>query len=296
MSYQLTFGRAETFIYNNARLLDRRRFEFLFKKGDKHGVIAALRAYQNDDGGFGNALEPDIRCPQSQPVSTEMALMIMDELGYFDPDTLDGIIRYLRRVTLTGGGVPTSFLSGREYPHARWWFTGADTRPSINPTGRIVGLLYKQQVRDDFYDEPWFVNTVDYLWESFANTKPQGYHDGIQWIAFLQNTPHKNRASAIFSKIESWMKTERPIETDPDADGYVQKVLDWAPTSSSYARGFVSQSDIKTHLNALLKDQQEDGGWPITWIPISPGVELEWRGSITVDRLKTIASYSALGT
>jgi hypothetical protein len=67
-------GRAKEFIYKNARLLDRKRYEFHFEGGTKEEVISVLRAYQNQDGGFGNALEPDIRCPQSQPVPTEMAL------------------------------------------------------------------------------------------------------------------------------------------------------------------------------------------------------------------------------
>lgn len=70
--------RAKSFLYQNARLLDRRRYEYFFEEGTKEAVIEALRPYQNRDGGFGNALEPDIRCPHSQPVPTEMALTIMD--------------------------------------------------------------------------------------------------------------------------------------------------------------------------------------------------------------------------
>ena len=59
---------AYTFILNNARLLERRRFAYLFGGGPREPVLAALRAYQNPDGGFGNALEPDKRTPTSQPI------------------------------------------------------------------------------------------------------------------------------------------------------------------------------------------------------------------------------------
>src|SRR5690242_20846862 len=62
------FERAEEFIWHNARLLERRLFDFHFRSGSSQAVLSALRAYQNEDGGFGNALEPDIRCPESQPV------------------------------------------------------------------------------------------------------------------------------------------------------------------------------------------------------------------------------------
>ena len=67
---------ARQFILGNARLLDRKRFAFRFEGGSAKDVVAALRPYQNVDGGFGHALEPDLRCAASQPVPTELALEI----------------------------------------------------------------------------------------------------------------------------------------------------------------------------------------------------------------------------
>ena len=58
---------AAGFVWRTARLLDRHRFAHLFLDGDRAPVLAALAAYQNPDGGFGNALEPDLRGPASQP-------------------------------------------------------------------------------------------------------------------------------------------------------------------------------------------------------------------------------------
>ena len=53
------FDLAQTFIWRNARLIDRHLFAYLFRQGPKTPVITALKAYQNVDGGFGNALEPN---------------------------------------------------------------------------------------------------------------------------------------------------------------------------------------------------------------------------------------------
>jgi len=286
--------RAKTFLYQNARLLDRRRFEYFFEDGSKEAVIEALRAYQNQDGGFGNALEPDIRCPYSQPVPTEMALMIMDEADCFDPQILEGIIRFLRNITLRDGGIPFVFRNAGAYPHAPWWKTESDDKPSINPTGRIVGLLYKQNVRTDFYREEWFLANVAYIWRVFELEKPHGYHDGIQWITFLQHTPEQEKAKAYWPVIEEWMRLPGTIERDPEAEGYVHKVLDWAPVRDSYASRFVSEEDLQKHLQALVNQQQEDGGWPINWPAVSAGCEGEWRGWVTVERLKTLKSYGIL--
>ncbi|MBI4926641.1 MAG: hypothetical protein HY835_02670, partial [Anaerolineae bacterium] len=65
---ELIFSRAADFIWKNARLLDRRLFAFDFLDGSAEAVVSALAAYQNADGGFGNALEPDKRTPYSTPV------------------------------------------------------------------------------------------------------------------------------------------------------------------------------------------------------------------------------------
>jgi len=70
--------RAERFIWLNGRLLDRRRFAHLFRSGSVDGVLAALLPYQNADGGFGNALEPDGRGPSSQPGHVCAALRVLD--------------------------------------------------------------------------------------------------------------------------------------------------------------------------------------------------------------------------
>ena len=286
--------RAKQFIYNNARLLDRKRFEYFFEGGSNESVLEALRPYQNRDGGFGNALEPDIRCPDSQPVPTEMALMIMDEVGRFDPHILEGIINYIRESTLSNGGIPFVLRSASVYPHAPWWATEDDERPSINPTGRIIALLYKQKMRTDFFQESWFLKNVSYIWNVFESEKPAGYHDGVQWISYLQHTPEQERANQYWPLINEWLGCSETIERDLEAEGYVHKILDWAPTRESYASKFISDTDLERHLFALVSQQNEDGGWPINWPPISPGVQLEWRGWITVERLKTLKSYGIL--
>ena len=294
MDRHVILERAKTFIYYNARLLDRRRYEYFFEDGSKEAVLEALRAYRNPDGGFGNALEADIRGPHSHPQAVEMALAVMDEIDGFDPDLIDGIVRYLRAVTLPEGGLPFGLRSAVGYPHAPWWAVERDDEPSINPTGRIIGLLYKQKIKTDFIGEAWFQRSVAYIWRVLEREKPQGYLDAVHWITFLQYTPEQERAKAYWCKVDECLLRPGMIVLDPDAEGYVQKVLDWAPDKDSYARRFVPDAEIRGHLRALVEQQREDGGWPINWESVSPGAELEWRGWITVERLKTLRSYGVI--
>ncbi len=294
MYKQQIIQRAKAFLYKNGRLLDRKRFEYYFEGGTKEAVLDVLRAYQNRDGGFGNALEPDIRDPHSQPVPTEMALELMAEMDAFDPQIVEGICRYLREITLGEGGIPFVLRSVNDYPHAPWWSTDNDHKPSINPTGNLIGLLYKQNVRVECFQEDWFASNVEYIWRCFQQEKPSGFHDGIQWITFLEHTPDKERSSEVWPVVDEWLTSSRAIELDLQAEGYVHRVLDWAPEPNSYARKFVSDDDVQRHLKALAAGQQEDGGWPINWPAVSPAGEQEWRGFITVQRLKTLKSYGVL--
>src|SRR5215218_7523469 len=81
---------AETFVLANARLLDRHRLAVLVGGAPVAPVLDALRAYRNPDGGFGHALEPDVRAPGSEPSATLHALGVLDEVGMLeDPMVAD---------------------------------------------------------------------------------------------------------------------------------------------------------------------------------------------------------------
>ena len=84
------------------------------------------------------------------------------------------------------------------------------------------------------------------------------------------------------------------VELDPAATGYVHMPLEWAPTPDSPCRALFADDVIQTHLAALAAKQLPDGGWPISWTPISPAVTFEWEGWVTVQALQTLRAYGAL--
>ena len=105
---------AQTFVLSNARLLERHLFAYLFQDGDRQKVLTALLAYQNEDGGFGNALEPDKRTSTSQPIDQEFALRILDDVGFERPLALQ-ICDFLETIT-RDGGVPFILPTVRDAP------------------------------------------------------------------------------------------------------------------------------------------------------------------------------------
>ena len=86
----------------------------------------------------------------------------------------------------------------------------------------------------------------------------------------------------------------RRVALDPADAGHVKKPLDWAPMPDSLCRRLFADDVIAAHLDALAAAQAPDGGWTFAFPPVSPAGELEWRGALTVDALKTLRAYERL--
>ncbi len=71
------FAAGRDFILREGRLLERRLFATCFEGAPATGVVDAVSAFRNDDGGFGHGLEPDVRCPASLPVDVEVAFQAL---------------------------------------------------------------------------------------------------------------------------------------------------------------------------------------------------------------------------
>jgi len=72
---------ARDFVYANGVLWERRLFGHLFEGRPVEPVLAAFKAYKNADNGFGNALEHDVRCPDSHPLALEFLLTVLLRAG-----------------------------------------------------------------------------------------------------------------------------------------------------------------------------------------------------------------------
>src|SRR5258708_36554773 len=74
---------------------------------------------------------------------------------------------------------------------------------------------------------------------------------------------------------------------DPDASGYGLSPLSIAPAADSRWRVLFSEDELNAHLDRLQRDQQPDGGWPISWEPPSDSARLQWRVGVPLYALRT---------
>lgn len=87
-------------IHRNARQLELSVWNYFFENGSWEAVIDALSYYQNEDGGFGNAVEPDGWNPESSTYAAMVVTGILRRTGAADSMGADhpmiqGIFRYL---------------------------------------------------------------------------------------------------------------------------------------------------------------------------------------------------------
>lgn len=281
------FSRAEDFIWRNARTIERRLFAFHFKGGSGQAVLDALRAYQNADGGFGHALEPDIRSPDSQPVPTQHALEVADAVG-MAPVIAGEVCGFLQAITRPDGGVPFVLPSVRSYPRAPWWETADDPPGSLNPTAMLAGLLHKSGSR-----HAWLAVADAFCRPRIEAWVPDEPHALSCVLGYLEHAPDRTWADAQLGRIGAAM-LESGLVAEPGAEGYVRDALDWAPTPQHPLRGLFPQPTIDACIQARVARQGDDGGWPIAWPPPSVAAEYEWRGWVTLSALVTLRANGAL--
>ena len=284
----IDFGMARDFVLRNARLLDRFRFALLFEHGPAEPAVTALLAYRNADGGFGNGLEPDIRCAASQPVPVEQALHTLAGIGSFDDEIATGCCAWLETVTTAEGGVPFAVEGIAGAPHAPWWQASATA--SLNPTAGIVGLLRAHSIQ-----HRWVERADAYCWTTLA-ARPAGIgpDDAVCILRLLESVDEADARADRAAEVFSWLGPrirESLTALDPNTAGYVKAPLAFAPAPHSIARRLYSPEEIELHLDALEARQQSDGGWPITWDPPGPVAVCEWRAIVTIESLTVLRNY-----
>ncbi len=267
---------AESFIWSAARLLDRHRHAMLFANGPSEAVVEALRGYRNSNGGFGHALEPDLRCPSSQPAPTLYALEILNEARATDGEPARGARRWIAQIAEADGGIPSVLPGFEGYPHAPWF----QQEPGSMLTLALAATLHAGGVTDD----AWLERATGWCWHSIERAEqPRGY-----WLkfalSFLDAVPDEQRARAAIASLAPRVSASA-VSPVGGVEGEALRALDLSPLPASRSRGLVGEEQIEAHLNAVESEQQEDGGWMFDWRAWSPAQTNDWRGNVTLRAL-----------
>ncbi|MDX3114186.1 hypothetical protein [Streptomyces scabiei] len=288
---------AEHFVWLTARVLEQRVFAHDFLHGGADPVETALDAYRNEDGGYGHALEPDLRGPVSQPLHTARALAVLDSVGRLSGRRVERVCGYLTSVSTGDGALPAIHPSQRGYPAAPFIPIVDDPPSELLSTGPVVGLLHRNEVW-----HAWLFRATDFCWQAVDSLERSHPYEVEAAVAFLDSVPDRARAQAAADRLGRLVRDQRLVVLDPDrldaypvAPGYAPGEhhfpYDFARTPQSLARAWFTDEEMTRSLDHLAAAQQKDGGWPIRWQSWAPGTALEARPMVTIEALRTLRAY-----
>jgi hypothetical protein len=282
-----SFSLARQFILTQARLLERLLFAVQFEQADPAYVGRLISAYQNPDGGLGNALEPDLRCPESQPLFIEVGLSALYEAGWRDEQLCLLICSFLESVSDPSGLVPFILPNALSSPHASH-MTSAGA-PDLNPTAGICGLLHYQGIQ-----HPWLERATQRCCQLLLEEPPKEAHTLLSATRLVDHLPEPRLADRLADCIAASLPVASFFIPFAPVREYGMTPLHFARTPASRWRRLFTDQQIEGHLDELAKKQQPDGGWPISWEAPSPAAVCEWRGRWTWEAASTLVAYGRM--
>lgn len=300
------FAQARAYLLDTARPLEAAIFRYRFEGGDPEAIYAELAGFQNPDGGFGRALEPDLRTPASSVLATTTALQKLRMLHTPAHHPLvSGAMRYL--LAAYDPQLQSWPLVGPEAedaPHAPWWNQeGLAERFgsfAVNPRAEVLGYLFEfaeetdaaaVELRDQL--GPLVVENLLARTESLSG-------DEFLCCQRLVDSPGLPANTAV--DLQRWLlrMAEGAIAVDPATwSGYVLQPLQAAPNRTA-PMGIPLSHILPANLDFIIDSQNADGSWSPTWSWFGaydadwPTAAREWRGVLTLERLEWLHAYERL--
>lgn len=288
--------KAIKFISENAQPLELSVYRYFFEEGSNQAVIDELSKFQNTDGGFGNALEPDFFNPNSSPIATNDAISTLCRVNALNKnsDMVKGIVKYLAsHDSLDEDKKRWLFAidSNVDFPHAIWWEKKGDGISKFNPSVSLAAFMVCYGNRTSLYEE--------IIKEGFEYLQNGGdiSGDDVNCYLLAYELLTKNGIDDIVDI--NIFKDLLCTAIENCICKYTEKYgVEYVPMPSIIFAGryldFITP-EIKPLIFAekdiLGKLQKEDGGFDITWkwyTPYSDEYEQArnwWRPRITIEKL-----------
>jgi len=279
-------GAAKRFMFENARLLDRLRMAVLLDDAPIGPALTALRAYRNPDGGFGHALEPDVRGPHSEPVSTLAALEILVELGATGDEMLADAVGWLDSIAFPDGSITMAMPAAAAYPRAPWM---APSTGGSHLTFMLAGVLAEVETSG-----PWFKRACDWCWDRVESRAGLDGYWIKAGIGFLDTAADHARAAASLERLGKRLEADGSIPVPGGKEDERLRPLTLSPRPGLRSRALFTEAQIDAELDEVQRGQQPDGGWTFDFLAWCPGQELDWRGGVTLAALRTLRLHGRI--
>jgi hypothetical protein len=277
---------AEQFVFANARLLDRHRLAVFLRGASAAPVLQTLHAYRNPDGGFGHALEPDVRAPESEPASTLQALEVLAEIGALGDPMVADAAAWIGTIADADGAVPFVLPTAAAHPHAPWMVSSGE---GSHLTFALAARLWEACSTD-----PWLSRATDWCWATLEGSDElSGY-----WVKFsldfLDHVLDQARAEVAINRLRARLGEDGSMRVPGGTESERLTPVALSARPGRRSRALFSDDQIDADLDLLERGQQSDGGWTFDWLAWSLGQSTEWRGMMTLRALATLGAHERI--
>ena len=265
-----TYEKARAFMYRCARPLELALWQYHFEGGSAENVLHILSFYQNEDGGFGHALEADNWNPGSSPLTTQTATEILYAVDApADHPIVQGVLRYLdsgKDFNPEHRQWPGSIPSNNDHPRAIWWTWEDKESFRYNPTAGLAAFILRYADKASaVYDKGLAIAREATAWllaqEPFAE----------KHILFLfQRLVEFGQGHDIpgFDEMSARVNALAPLCVCTDLTKYGVEYVDRptdlisGPAHPWYPR--IAEA-AQAECDFLIASQLPDGSWPVPW-------------------------------
>lgn len=297
-------------IKRNARPLEAARWDYLFEGGSSEQVIKYLSAFQNEDGGFGNGIEPDFWLPKSSPMATWAGGQILIETGAEKGEKIvTSMLEYLISTHQAEVGLWQSVLpENNNHPHAPWWHWEERVQEnwSYNPSAELAAFLVHwapQQSVEAQLGWSTIEQAVNYVMNQEEMDKHQinNFHQLIE-IMKQYDEIFNDRINFLLSTVSDKVLSlaERCVERDVSkwSTGYLPLPLDFinGPEHPLCERfGDLVDLNLAFYIDQMTKDGIWEPSWGWGTYPEEfPIAKRYWQGILTVNRYKILHAFGCV--
>jgi len=290
------FVLAKDFIKTKARPLERALLQYEFENGRKEDVIVELEKFQNNDGGFGNGLEPDFRVQTSSALATSVALQTISYIKLdSDYDIVKKAINYLvdsyNHDSIGWDKVPKEV---EQSPRAPWWNYQEPRKDWGNPNAEILGYFYEYR---NLVPNSLLQILTDKAIHHFNNLNEYEFHEILCYVRLAERVD-----SSILPSFGGKLKEALNICVERDKDKWAEYTLQpiqvvQSPTSMFYP---YFEHVMNDNLQFIINSQTERGSWEPSWSWFGQYedtwemAKVEWEGVLTLGNLRVLKLYQLI--
>ena len=301
-----SFEEIRRWMYRNARPIELARWQYHFEDGSAKNVLCALSAFQNEDGGFGHALDCDNWNPNSSPYNSGLAIEIFRELGIYDPHhpIVEKTFAFLDSgIYFTEKGWLFTIPTNSDYPHAPWWTYSEENNEhnGYHVTGSLVGYILRCGDKEsNLYRKA--LSVADGMLDKLRQSEALEEHEVGAYCTLLKDilsAKLTDRFDSVYPGERLCAMVNDSIERDPEKwPFYSMRPSQYIDSQESmFYHG--NEEIVGKEMDYILSTRHAGGVWDISWkweeYPKEFAIsERWWHGYWAIRNLLILKSFGRL--